>query len=189
MSNTTTQARIVRTENGETTTYTPAEYVEAGGSLAGVINMAIRQGILAEGLLAEDVVDNKRIVERATEEDVFVGRVDVPGWLVNDKDGLTRSTGSVHPGATITVDGLVEDYSEKAFRVVAREDDVHGDAVYHYAWAFLPKSQVTVTRVEGVEDREAGWAFQRAAQEARRAHRDAGGEEWSWDKDDDAAEA
>ena len=108
------------------------------------------QAYLDEGILEGAVDRQQGVVERSLEEDVFAGKVYVPGWFVNEDDELSEEYGSMHPGGTLEIEGLVEDYSEKAFRIVARkEPDIPG-LVYEYEWTFLPKSVVTLVRLTDV---------------------------------------
>lgn len=134
--------------------YGVEEFVEQGGSAATVSLVAKDQAMLDSGELPEYVRHNPEVVERAMEEDVFVAEVKFQGWLVNDDDDNPESWQKAHPGETLSGRFLVEDYSEKAWRLIAEEMGGTAGTWYNYRWVFIPKSKSRLFRVRGVESRD-----------------------------------
>lgn len=171
-----TDARVrVSTPDGDQE-FSPAEYVREGGSGVTVSLLARDQSLLETGRLVEMCDHNTDVVERALQEDVFVGEARFKGWLVNDKQNAVDAWGEQHPGATLSGRFLIEDYSEKAWRLVAEEIGGMSGRWFGYRWVFLPKSQCRVTRVVGVDSEEVADDVSAEAHEAERAIRDAGWE-------------
>lgn len=141
------------TDEGQTTEYDVAEYAAEKRSHAGICLLADKQVALQQDELTERVQHNEGVVERAKEEDVFVARVELPGWFIFKDDELKEEFGDDvgHKGDTLRVTVLAEDYSEKAWRIIGREQSaLAGDYWFTYAWNFVPKSVVRMTRVEGL---------------------------------------
>jgi hypothetical protein len=136
---------IVVNDEGEQNEYSLDEYVNETRRWAGTSVMAQTEAALQRGDLPEKVRHNDHVVERAMEEDdVHYARLRVPYWFVQ-KDDEAREL----MGRDDQKDVLIEDYSEKAWRVIASEtDSMAGDQWFNYEWVFLPKSVVTVTHME-----------------------------------------
>jgi len=155
--------------------YTVDEYHAEGGNLSTITSLLDVQAYIAEGTLASTVMRREDIVERAMEEDVFAAKIEIPGWFVNGDDELAETFGNVHPGATVTMKGLTEDYSEKAWRVIAVEDENAPGLSYDYEWTFLPKSVVKLFRLSGINGIEDADKMSNLVVEVRRRKE----EEWS----------
>lgn len=162
---------VVHTPDGREE-YGVEEYIKQGGSVATVRLLAKEQAKLDAGTLPDDVDHNDSVVERAMEEDVFVGEAKFKGWLVNDSDNAVDAWGKHHPGATISGRFLMESYSDDAWRLIAEESGGRSGRWYNYRWVFLPKSEARVTRVEGVEGRKHAEEIGRRAREEDRKRRD-----------------
>lgn len=168
--------QVIVNKNGERSAFGVEEYVAEKGSRALVSVIARVNAQIATGTLRDEVRRNEHVVDRALQEDgVFYGKVVLPYWLAQDK-----MKGQTH------IEGLVEDYSPKAWRVIATEADSFGSTWFSYTWAFLPKSQVTVTTVEGIESIEDAREFTsrsiKADAEARKAHDEAWEAAESWEE-------
>ena len=163
-------------DGGDVDHYSLSEYVHEGGSASALSVIAAKQAMLSDGTLVDEVQHNEHVVERAIDEGAFVARVSIPYWFVNKDDEVQDTFGAKHENVTC----LVEDYSEKAWRVIAQDAGAHGDSWFNWAWTFLPKSVVRVTHVEGVEDRDHYWDdLYDEIHDARIAHReDDWGDEW-----------
>lgn len=138
-------------------------------------------GYHEEDRLLDAVKRNADVVERALEEDVFVGEIRIPGWFVNNDEELSEEHGHQHPGASLRIRGLVEDYSDKAWRIVAAERDELPGLIYEYEWTFVPKSQVAMIRLLGVDDVDTADQVSRVTSEIRRDP-DADWTEMSWNQ-------
>lgn len=174
---------IVRVHEGEREQFTTEEYAEEGGSLTMASLLASGQAKIEEDTLADEVRHNDYVVERALEEDdVYFAEIRIPGWFVIDDDDLSEEFDVGHPGATLEVRGLIEDYSDGAWRIIAKEtDSMAGDQWFNYAWCFVPKSVSTLTFVP-VEGEEDAWEFKDEAHEVRKANRVEFDEDAGWEE-------
>lgn len=168
------------TDDGETDSYEPTEY-GAEASYTRAVRL-IRNGIAYEQdeLREQDNLHNEDVLARAKEEDdSFYGTIRVPFWF-RDDDEEVRETFDGDDRVT----GVVEDYSEKAWRIIAVEDN-HGRAgvYWHYAWTFVPKSLGTVTRAVGWSGVEEARRAAADVREARQEAKEARDQEWE-DADD-----
>lgn len=148
-----------------------------------------KNAALEAGEYASGINQSEAIADRAREEDAFVAKIEVPFWF-RDKDDEVAETFNGQDRIT----ALVEDYSEKAWRIVASErHDVGGGMVLGWEWTFLPKSVATVVRVGGWssprESREfydeLGDAMRRKREERKQEMEDADG----WEERMDALDA
>lgn len=167
--------------------YDEGDVQELGiGEFVKLHGYGIRPLIEQEAYLAEDALTNavsrrEDVVERALEEDVFAAKVYVPGWFVNNDDELIEEHGKHHPGATLKLEGLVEDYSDAAFRVVATRMDELPELVYEYEWTFLPKSVVRLVRLVNVDSIETADRVNKVMSEIRRRE-DEAWDSMTWDE-------
>lgn len=129
---------------GEVEELTPDEADDAKLKAPLVRKMA-RLDAYTEDELAKAVKHNENVVRRAFEEDdVHVANFSVAYWLEKEDDEV----GEMMENRS-RVTGLVEDYSEDAWRVIATEVDAFGgDFWFSYEWTFMPKSASTVMWVE-----------------------------------------
>lgn len=174
--------KIAIIDEGEEYRISPREFVENRiGHPSTVRSILDQSAYLAEGILEDSANRSTKVVERALEEDVFPARVHIPGWFVNNNDELSEEYGPMHDGGTLKIEGLVENYSSDAWRIVAITDPEIPGNEYEYEWTFVPKSQVTIVRwvdVTGLEDAD------KAGEELIDAKRNADAEwdEKSWDE-------
>lgn len=163
-------------DEGDKTTVEVGEWFsEHCGSHYLVNELLDQTAYLAEDMLVDAVDAQEGVVERALEEPVFVATVRIPGWFVNGDDELSEEHGSMHPGDHLEMTGLVEDYSDKAWRVIARKKDEQPGLIYDYEWTFLPKSVVTLFRLIDVNSIEEADSVSKVGRAVRRRQI----EEWS----------
>lgn len=167
-----TEAIVRVNDEGQAEDYTLTEYTDAGGSMTTAITLLRDAALAAEGALADDVRHNAGVVERAMEEDCSVVRIAVPFWFRQKDDEVAETFGSED-----SIYALVEDYSDKAWRIIASRTTSMGDRWYNYEWTFVPKSMSTVTSVVGFTDPEDA---REALHEARSIRQD----QWQQEKDD-----
>lgn len=142
-----TDAHIAVVDEGERTKYTPEEYVDEGGSPLTAKLLTYKNAALAEGQLGDEVQHNDHVVDRADEEDAVVARIEVPYWF-RQKDDEVAETFDGDDRMT----ALVEDYSDKAWRIIAGEEGIGGDFWFTWEWTFVPKSVARVTLPAGWSD-------------------------------------
>jgi hypothetical protein len=139
-------------DEGVRTEYELIQAINEGVSIPTVKSLLDVQTALDEEMLVSSVDRNSHVAERAVEENVFAGQIILPGWFVNNDAELSDKYGEMHPGARLTIEGLVEDYSEPSWRVVASRDVELPGLIFEYEWTFLPKSVVTLIRLDGIGD-------------------------------------
>ena len=140
-------------DEGEKRTYQPNDAVQSGISRNTIAILARKQARLADGSMEDDVMHNDEIVTRARDEGCFVAEISVSYWMRKNDDEIAETF-----DGDDKITALVEDYSDDAWRIVAKQQrGLSGDYWFTWAWTFLPKSQSTVVRVEGVETVDEAW--------------------------------
>ena len=137
-------SKVIIESEGERMEMSVEEYVEETRRDAGTAILARNQGFIAEGVLSEKVRHNEKVVNRAMEEEgVRFARIRVPFWFRQQDEEVAETFEQDDE-----IYALVEDYSEKAWRIIASENSAPGDIIFNYEWTFIPKSLATVTWVD-----------------------------------------
>ena len=167
---------LVSTPNG-IRHYEIEEFIEEGGSATTLSLIARDQILLKSGRLPEYVDHNPGVVERAMEEEVFVGVAKFRGWMVAGDEDAPDHWRDANPGETLTGRFLMVDYSEKAWQLIAEESGGSAGRWYNYRWEFIPKSKSRVVTIRGIRDEDHADEIRARARNAEREIANRGWEE------------
>lgn len=165
-------------DEGESESMSIEEYIEEGGSPNFASIMVREQDLLESGQLIDEVQHNSNIVKRAIDEGAFFGKIRVPFWFRQDDEEVNEAFDGED-----SMQGLIEDYSEKAWRIIAKKQTgLSGDRWYTWSWTFVPKSLSQVLRAEAPKGEKERLDIEEAIYEVRKAKREK--EEEAWEKAD-----